>query len=124
MPQLILTLSKNIDLQAIDFKLCFSQIHEALKVVPKMDINTIHSGAIVEESSYIGFGNPKLARVYLQLYWLESPERILIRKSLGNTLISILKNTIVSNVLNQDLLCKPRVRIANLGELDENYFIG
>ncbi|MBA2655543.1 MAG: hypothetical protein H0U70_00985 [Tatlockia sp.] len=124
MPQLTLTLSKNIDLKASDFESCFSQIHKALEIVPQMDVSTIHSGAILEDFSYIGVGNPKTARVYLQLYWLESPERILIRKSLGNSLMSILKTTIVYDVINQGLLCTPRVKIANLGELHEKYFIG
>jgi hypothetical protein len=124
MPQLTLTISKNIDVNLIDFKNFFRLIHEALSVVPDMDVNTVHSGVIQESFSYIGFDNPKATKVYLQLYWLENEARTALKLALGKALLTILENTIVPEVGKQGFICIPRVRIANLGEFNQSYFIG
>jgi 5-carboxymethyl-2-hydroxymuconate isomerase len=124
MPQLTLTISQNINASLIDFKSLFEQIHEALQVVPNMDVNTAHSGVIQESFSYIGFGNPKATKVYLQLYWMESEERAAMKSVLGKTLLDILEESIVPEVVGQGLICIPRVRIANLGSISQSYFIG
>ena len=124
MPQLMLTISENINANLIDFKNFFRQIHEALSVVPDMDVNTAHAGVIQESFSYIGFNNPKATKVYLQLYWLENKARTALKVSLGKAFLNILENTIVPEVEKQRLICIPRVRIANLGELNQSYFIG
>ncbi|KTD41430.1 hypothetical protein [Legionella parisiensis] len=124
MPQLTLTISHNINIDVINFKNLFSQIHEALRAVPNMDVNTAQSGVIQETFSYVGFDNPKATKVYLQLYWMENEERAVIKPVLGKTLLEILENNIVPEVVGQGLICIPRVRIANLGSLNQGYFIG
>jgi hypothetical protein len=124
MPQLTLTISNNINANLIDFKSFFKQIHDALSVVPGMDVNTAHAGVIQESFSYIGFDNPKATKVYLQLYWLENKARAAMKLTLAKTLLNILENTIVQEVEKQGFICIPRIRIANLGELNQSYFIG
>ncbi|WP_133135235.1 hypothetical protein [Legionella rowbothamii] len=124
MPQLTLTISKNINANLIDFKNFFRQIHETLSVVPDMDVNTAHAGVIQESFSYIGFDNPKATKVYLQLYWLENKARTALKLALGKAFLNILENTIVPEVEKQGFICIPRIRIANLGELNQSYFIG
>lgn len=123
MPQLTLTISQNINANLINFKNLFEQIHEALRIVPNMDVNTSHGGVIQESFSYIGFDNPKATKVYLQLYWMENEARTTIKPELGKTLLNILENSIVPEVKRQGLICIPRVRIANLGDLTQSYFI-
>lgn len=124
MPQLTLTLSKNIDINLLDFKNFFRQVHEALSVVPDMDVNTAHSGVIQESFSYIGFDNPKATKVYLQLYWLENESRAALKSTLGNAFLNIIENSLAPEVTKQGFICIPRVRITNLGELNQCYFIG
>ena len=123
MPQLTLTISKNINASLLDFKSLFEQIHEALRLVPNMDVNTAHSGVIQELSSYIGFDNPRATKVYLQLSWMENNERLAMKPLLGKTLLQVLENSIVPEIAAQNLICIPRVRIANLGVLNQDYFI-
>lgn len=124
MPQLTLTISQNINANLINFKSLFEEIHNALRIVPNMDVNTAYSGVIQESYSYIGFNNPKAAKVYLQLYWMENEERTAMKSELGKTLLEILEHSIVPEVEGQGLICIPRVRIANLGRLNQSYFIG
>lgn len=124
MPQLTLTISNNINANLINFKKFFELVHEALRIVPNMDVNTAHSGVIQELFSYIGFENPKATKIYLQLYWLENEERVAIKSALGRTLLDILENSIVPEVVEQGLIGIPRVRIANLGHVNQGYFIG
>lgn len=123
MPQLRLTISHNINKDLINFKNLFRQIHEALRVVSDIDVSTAHSGVIQENYSYIGFNNPKASKVYLELYWMENEERLEMQPLLGKNLLEILENTIVPDVVEQGLICIPRVRIANLGILNQGYFI-
>jgi hypothetical protein len=123
MPQLTLTISHNINASLINFKRVFEQIHEALRTVPNMDVNTAHSGVIQELYSYVGFENLKATKVYLQLYWLENEERAAMKAGLAKTLLGILETCVVPEVTSQGLRCIPRVRIANLGELNQSYFI-
>ena len=124
MPQLTLTISNNINATLIDFNHLFRLIHEALSTVPDMDVNTAHSGVIQESFSYIGLDNPHATKVYLQLYWLENTARAALKSALGNAFLTIIDNTIASEIEKQGLICIPRVRIANLGELNQDYFIG
>jgi 5-carboxymethyl-2-hydroxymuconate isomerase len=123
MPQLTLKISKNIDIKPINFQEFFFAIHEALRDVPKMDISSCHSGVIQEDFSYIGHGDDKITKVYLELYWLETKERLVIKKEVAQKLMEILENIIVPQIEKQNLICIPRVRIANLGELDQEYYI-
>ena len=123
MPQLTLTISHNINANLLDFKEFFKQVHEALQNVPNMDVSTAHSGVIQESFSYIGLDNPNATKVYLQLYWMENEKRLAIKPALGRTLLEILEKSIVPEVLGQGLICIPRVRIANLGNLNQSYFI-
>ncbi|MFQ2988195.1 hypothetical protein ACKJL9_07845 [Legionella pneumophila] len=98
MPQLTLTLSHNINTDVINFKNLFNKIHEALRAVPNMDVNTAHSGVIQESFSYIGFDNLKATKVYLQLYWMENEERAGMKPALGKTLLDILENNIAPEI--------------------------
>ncbi|WP_241969690.1 hypothetical protein [Legionella sainthelensi] len=89
-----------------------------------MDVNTAQAGVIQEIYSYIGFNNPTAAKVFLQLYWMENEERTAMKSDLGKALLEILQHSIVPEVEEQGFLCIPRVRIANLGGLNQSYFIG
>ncbi|MGL5741480.1 MAG: hypothetical protein ACRCXC_02470 [Legionella sp.] len=124
MPQLTLTLSNNINMDAINFNSLFSQIHEALRTVPDMDVHTAHSGVIQELFSYIGFAHPKATKVYLELYWMENEARAAMKPALGRALLEILEKNIVPAVEGQGFICIPRVRIAHLGQQSQSYFIG
>lgn len=123
MPQVTLTISQNINASLINFKGFFEQIHDALQTVPNIDVNRIHSGVVQELFSYIGFDNPKATKVYLQVYWTENEERRATKSSLGKVLLEIVENSIVPEIIAQGLMCIPRVRIADLGELNHCYFI-
>ena len=107
----------------LDLKGLFAAIHEALRVVPNMDINTAHSGVIQEEFSYIGLGDPRVTKMYIELYWIENEQRLTIKESLAQHLMCILEELIVPQVTQQNLICIPRVRIANLGVLNKDYLI-
>ncbi len=124
MPQLTLTISKNIDANLIDFRDVFRQVHEALAIVPGLDINFAHTGLVQESFSYIGLDNPKATKVYLQLYWLENEARAALKSALGKSLVNVLENTISIAVKKQGLHCTPRVTISSLGELNKGYFVG
>ena len=54
---------------------------------------------------------------------MENQERIAIRSFLGKALLNIIDEAIIPAVVAQGLLCIPIVRIANLGTLDDGYFI-
>lgn len=123
MPQITLTISQNINASLINFKSLFEQIHDALRSVPNLDVNSAHSGVIQELISYIGFDNSKATKVYLQLYWIENEERLAIKPALGKNLLQILEHYIIPKLVEQGLICIPRVRIADLGNLNESYFI-
>lgn len=123
MPQLTLKISKNIDISLINFSTVFAAIHDAFRDVPNMDITTCHSGVIQEDFSYIGLGDNRMTKVYLEVYWLENLQRIAIKKQLAQRLMQILETTIVPHVEKQNLICIPRVRIANLGILEQEYHI-
>jgi 5-carboxymethyl-2-hydroxymuconate isomerase len=123
MPQLSLKISKNIDITRIDFQKLFVEIHEALRDVPNMDITTCHSGVIQEDFSYIGLGDVRLTKMYLEVYWLEDEKRLAMKKKLAQKLMKLLEDIIVPQIEEQKLICIPRVRIANLGKLEQEYFI-
>ena len=123
MPQLTIIISNNIDIDQLNFKNLFPALHDAIKNVPNMDITTCHSGIIQETYSYVGLGNEKLTKVYLELYWLETEERVAIKPKLAKKLMQILEEILVPQIEKQNLICIPRVRIANLGKLDQDYHI-
>lgn len=123
MPQITLKVSKNIDITQLDLRELFAAIHEVLRSVPNMDITTAHSGVIQEDFSYIGLGDPHLTKMYLEIYWVESEKRAAIKAGLAQNLMKILEDLIVPQVEKQNLVCIPRVRIANLGTLNSDYHI-
>jgi hypothetical protein len=94
-----------------------------MKDVPSIDITTCHSGVIQEDYSYIGLGDERATKVYLELYWLESDERIAMKPALAMRFMEILNRLLTPQVEMQNLICIPRVRISNLGKLNEGYFI-
>lgn len=123
MPQLTLRFSHNIDLKLIKLRELFVTIHEVISDAPNMDISTCHGGVIQEAYSYIGFGDERLTKVYLELYWMESEARLLMKDQLGQKLLTLLETVLAPQVEQQNLICKPRVRIANLGKLGRDYHI-
>lgn len=123
MPQISLKLSNNIDIKQINFEEIFSAIHAELGKMPNLDIKTCHSGVIQEVYSYIGLGNQHATKVYLEVLWLESSERAALKKELARNLMTILENTLASQIIKQGLICIPRVRIANLGAINLDYYI-
>ena len=123
MPQISLKISSNIDISRINFKDVFSAIHRELGKMPNLDIKTCHSGVIQEVYSYIGLGDDKPTKVYLEVLWLESSERLAVKKELARSLMNILENTLTPQIERQNLVCIPRVHIANLGTLEQDYHI-
>ena len=123
MPQITLRISNNIDINSLDLYGLFEAIHEALRTVPNMDVTTAQSGVIHEDFSYTGLGDPRMTKMYLEIYWLENANRLAMKGYLGQSLIKILEERIVPQVEQQNLICIPRVRIANLGVFDQDYHI-
>lgn len=123
MPQISLRISKNIDMAQLDFSELFAAIHEALRDAPNLDVSTCQSGVIQEDFSYFGLGEDKKTKMYLELYWVETEQRVAMKKQLALQLMKILENYIVPQVEKQQLICIPRVRIANLGAQDQDYHI-
>lgn len=85
MPEISLKISKNIDITRVDFHKLFVAIHDALRDVPNMDITTCHSGVIQEDFSYVGLGDNRITKMYLELYWLESEERLAMKNKLAKS---------------------------------------
>ena len=123
MPQISLKISHNIDISRINFKDTFALIHDELGKVPHLDNKTCHSGVVQEVYSYIGLGDDKATKVYLEILWLEDSERLALKKELAQNLMNILENTLVPQIEHQGLMCIPRVRIGNLGTLHKDYHI-
>lgn len=123
MPQLSLKISNNIDITQLEFRKLFAAIHDALRHVPDLDITTCHSGVIQEDFSYVGLGNDRITKMYLEIYWLENEQRSAMKQALAEKLMKILEDIIVPQVEKQKLICIPRVRIANLGEFESEYYI-
>jgi hypothetical protein len=123
MPQISLRISKNIEMNQVDFQKLFVAIHHALRDVPDLDIKTCHSGVIQEDFSYIGLGDDRLTKMFLEIYWLESEKRIAIKNDVALKLMKILEDIIVPQIEKQNLICIPRVRIVDLGKLGQDYHI-
>lgn len=123
MPQITLQLSKNIDISRIDFKPIFIALHTELGRTPNTDVSTLNSGVVQEQFSYIGLGDELVTKVYLEVLWLESSERAKIKKDLGEKLVVILDRLLVPLIVQQGLICVPRVRVADLGVLGLEYHI-
>lgn len=124
MPQITLKVSSNIDINLINFKDIFTAIHVELGKMPHLDITTCNSGVLQEVYSYIGSGDEKASKVYLEVLWLESEERAPLKHKLGKQLMNILETMLVPQIIDQGLICIPRVRIDNLGIINLNYHIG
>lgn len=123
MPQIALKISKNIDITSINFQAAFVAIHEELSKVPNLDIKTCNSGVVQEVYSYIGLGDERITKVYLEVLWLENNQRVELKKSLAEKLMSILETLLVPQIEKQNLVCVPRVRIGNLGVINQDYLI-
>ena len=123
MPQISLKLSKNIDIKHIALADVFASIHQELGKVPNMNVNTCNSGMIQEDYSYIGLGDEKVTKVYLEVLWLEDAQRSILKKELAQRLMSILEHKLVPQIEKQGLVCVPRVRIGDLGAIDHDYHI-
>lgn len=124
MPQISLKISNNIDISQIDFRSIIMAIHDELGKVPNMDVRTCNSGVVQEAYSYIGLGDDRVTKVYLEILWLENNERTALKKALAKTIMTILENKLVPQIEKQGLTCVPRVRIGSLGSLDQEYHIG
>ena len=123
MPQITLKLSNNININTIDFDSLFAAIHTELGSVPKMDNRTCFSGIIHEDYSYVGRGDESMPKIFLEILWLETPERSLLKPVLAAKLMEILVNHLKEPLRRQSLTCQPRVRIANLGDVNQDYYI-
>jgi hypothetical protein len=123
MPQISLKISKNVAIHCMHFQEMFVAIHNELHQIAKVDIKSCNSGVIHEAYSYIGIGDQRRTKVYLEVLWLENAERVLIKKEVGKRLMEILETKLVPQIEAQQLLCIPRVRIGNLGVIDEDYYI-
>jgi hypothetical protein len=123
MPQISLKISHNIDPTPINFTELFEAIYAELAKIPNLDIKTCHGGIIQEIFSYIGFANQKATKVFLEILWLEDPQRALLKKDLAKKLMTVLEKNLVPQIEAQHLICIPRVRIGNLGVLDQDYHI-
>jgi len=123
MPQISLRISNNIDLNQVNLKETFAAIHIELSKMPNLDIKTCHSGIIKEDYSYIGSDDKHATKVYLEVLWIESAERAMLKKELAKNLMAILENILAPQIIKQGLGCIPRVRIGNLGIINLDYHI-
>lgn len=123
MPQITLKLSKNIHITTIDFKSLFAAIHTELGNLPQFDNRTCFSGLIHEDYSYVGRGDESMPKVFLEILWLETPERSLSKPDLASKLMEILVAHLKEPLQQQSLICQPRVRIASLGDVNQDYYI-
>lgn len=123
MPQISLKISSNIDIGKIDFKCFFKDIHEALKITPNLDISTCQSGVIQESHSYIGQDDPNRTKIFLEILWLENDERAAMKNTLAQSLIKVMENHLKQAIEIQQLSFAPRLRISNLGKIDQDYYI-
>ena len=123
MPHLTLTLSHNIDVTKIGLRVLFESLHAALDGVPGLDVATCQSGLIQQSYSYVGFGDDKLTKVYLQFEWLDKPGRAELKPMLAERLMSVLENILAPQITKQNLICSPRVHIGTLGVLSEDYYM-
>ncbi|MBA2652655.1 MAG: hypothetical protein H0U73_10370 [Tatlockia sp.] len=123
MPQITLKLSNNIDLTELNFTDLFRAIHKELELIPSLDVTTCQSGVIQEVYSYLGLGDKKTTKIYLEILWLENQQRLLIKNDLAKNLMKLLKNKLTPPIEAQNLLCNPRIRIGNLGVIGEDYYI-
>jgi hypothetical protein len=123
MPQISLKISNNIDIHQINFEETFVAIHDELGKIQNLDVKTCHSGVIQEVYSHIGLGDKHATKIYLEVLWLESAERAVLKQKLVRNLMSILEKTLAPQIIKQGLVCIPRVRIGNLGIINLDYHI-
>ncbi|HVE44157.1 MAG TPA: hypothetical protein VNC84_03370 [Gammaproteobacteria bacterium] len=124
MPQITLFLSHRVNLSLIDCRALFKAIHAEVGRVPGVDIESCSSGVIQEAYSYIGLGDEKLAKVYLDIGWLEREDRLPYKAALAKNLMALLQEKVILPIQSQGLQAKPRVRIINLGLINQDYYIG
>jgi hypothetical protein len=116
-------LSNNIDINKINLPSFFTALHDALRNVPGLDVSTCHSGLIHEDYSYIGLGDERLTKVYLELEWLDKPERLALKPEAAAILMGVLEGVLGPQIIKQNLNFNPRVRIGELGKLNQDYYI-
>lgn len=123
MPQITLKLSQNIDLADINLKEVFAGVHDLLGDVPNLDNRTCFAGVVQEDYSYIGLNDTTSTKVFLEILWLETSERVLLKPVLAERLMVLLLTYFKSPLEKNGLVCTPRIRIADLGEVGRDYFI-
>lgn len=123
MPQITLKLSNNIAINHIDFHSIFAAIHSELGKIHGLDVCSCHSGVLQEEYSYIGYGDLKATKIYLEVLWLETAERSKLKVKLAQSLMNVLDIILVPQIVKQGLTCLPRVRIGHLGIINQDYHI-
>lgn len=124
MPQITLTLSQNIDLRPLDFKRFFKSLHELLETVPNLLLSSCKSGVVHEAYSYVGSGNANLTKLLLEIRWLDSEARRKVKSEVVSQIFECLEREFSEPITAQGLIYKPHVWIVDLGELNQDYFIG
>ena len=127
MPQITLKFSantKNLIPNSV-LESTFIKINQILKeTIPDIDIKSCNSGVLFEEYSFMSDGDPKEAKCYYELQWMENPSRVPLKAVLAEKIMSLLEVVFVPLLAEHGLSCVPRVRIGNLGVRNEDYFIG
>jgi hypothetical protein len=123
MPQISLKISSNINISDIHFESLFFEINRAMMLVPDLNVDTCHSGLLQEKFSFIGRGDPKKTRIFLEILWLENEDRKSIKAELVKNLIVVLNKHLQKPLEAQGLNYAPRIRIADLGKINQDYFI-
>lgn len=94
-----------------------------MMLVPDLNVDTCHSGLQQEKFSFIGEGDLEKTRIFLEILWLENENRKSIKSKLAENLIKVLNKHLQKPVESQGLNYSPRIRIADLGKIDQDYFI-
>lgn len=123
MPQITLKISHNIAMEDIDFRKLFSEVHEAMGRIPNLDNRTCFAGVVKEDYSYVGRGDTNLTKIFLEIMWLETAERVALKPGLAGELMAVLVGHFKEPLEKKGLVCSPRVRIVDLGEVGKDYYI-
>jgi hypothetical protein len=125
MPQITLRLSDNIKISAEEAKALLKKLHSVLianKDELNLDVATCFSGLLREDASYIGFGDETIAKCFYEILWMETPSRVALSPNLSKQLMAVLDEFALQVKEEQNLICMPRIRIADLGAIDQHYF--
>lgn len=123
MPQITLKISHNIEMADINFRQLFTEIHDVMGRVPNLDNRTCFGGVIKEDFSYVGRGDDNLTKIFLEILWLETPERVELKPDVASELMPLLLHHFKEPLAKKGLVCSPRIRIADLGEVGKGYMI-